>query len=127
MLTLLRENYSDFGSTRAAEKLRERYGIRLSIETVLSWMESDGLCIPHARRKSRVYQPRHRRDCLGELIRIDDSYHVWFEGRASKCCLLVIIDAATGRLMHLRFSESETAVDYMLETREYIEMHGKSV
>jgi hypothetical protein len=36
---------------------------------------------------------------------------------APKCCLLVFIDDATGRLMHLRFSESETAFDYMLATR----------
>jgi hypothetical protein len=46
---------------------------------------------------------------------------------APKCCLLVFIDDATGRLMHLRFSESETAFDYMLATREYIEQHGKPV
>lgn len=63
-------------------------------------MTSDGLWVPHARRKSRVYQPRHRRDCLGELIQIDGSHHDWFEGRAPKCCLLVFIDDATGRLMH---------------------------
>jgi hypothetical protein len=69
VLTLIRENYSDFGPTLAAEKLRERHNIRLSIETVRNWMTSDGLWVPHARRKSRVYQPRHRRDCLGNLSR----------------------------------------------------------
>lgn len=81
VLKLIRENYSDFGPTLAAEKLRERHDIRLSIETVRNWMTSDGLWVPHARRKSRVYQPRHRRDCLGELIQIDGSHHDWFEGR----------------------------------------------
>lgn len=90
VLTLIRENYSDFGPTLAAEKLRERHNIRLSIETVRNWMTSDGIWIPHARRKSRVYQPRHRRDCLGELIQIDGSHHDWFEGRAPKCCLAVL-------------------------------------
>ncbi len=29
-----------------------------------------------------VYQPRYRRDCLGELVQIDGSHHDWFEGRA---------------------------------------------
>ena len=38
VLTLIRENYSDFGPTLAAEKLRERHNIRLSIETVRNWM-----------------------------------------------------------------------------------------
>lgn len=64
-------------------------------------------------------------DCLGELVKIDGSHHDWFEGRSAKCCLLVYIDDATGRLMNLRFSETESAFDYMVATREYIEQHGK--
>jgi hypothetical protein len=99
----------------------------ISTETVRHWMIADGLWVPHARRKARVYQPRYRRDCLGELIQIDGSHHDWFEGRASKCGLLVYIDDATGRLMHLRFCETESAFDYMLATREYIDKHGKPV
>jgi len=69
-------------------------------------MNADGLWVPHARRQPRIYQPRQRRDCLGELIQIDSSHHDWFEGRAPKCCLLVYVDDATGRLMHLRFCQS---------------------
>jgi len=34
---------------------------------------------------------------------IDGSPHDCFEGRAPKCCLLVFVDDATGRIMHLRF------------------------
>ena len=88
-------------------------------------MTADGLWIPYSRRKPRVYQPRYRRDCLGELVQIDGSPHDWFEGRAPKCCLLVFVDDATGRIMHLRFGETESAFDYMLATREYVEKHGK--
>lgn len=127
VLALLREKYSDFGPTLATEKLSERHQISISVETVRHWMIADGLWVPHARRKPRVYQPRYRRDCLGELIQIDGSHHDWFEGRASKCCLLIYIDDATGRLMHLRFCETESAFDYMLATREYIDKYGKSV
>lgn len=39
--------------------------------------------------------------------------------------LLVFIDDATERLMHLRFGETESAFDYMMATREYLEQHGK--
>ena len=127
ILTLLRENYVGFGATLAAEKLLERHGISVSVETLRCWMTADGLWVPHAHRRPRVYQPRYRRDCLGELIQIDGSHHDWFEGRASKCCLLVYIDDATGRLMHLRFCQSESAFDYMLATREYVDKHGKPV
>jgi len=90
-------------------------------------MTAAGLWIPLARRQPRVYQPRHRRDCLGELIQIDGSHHDWFEGRAPRCCLLVYVDDATGRLMHLRFCQSESAFDYMMATRGYVDKHGKPV
>jgi hypothetical protein len=39
--------------------------------------------------------------------------------------LLVYIDDATGKLLHLRFCEAETTFDYMLSTRAYIEQYGK--
>lgn len=121
IMALLREKYSDFGPTLAAEKLSERHNIRVSVETLRKWMTADGLWVPHSRRKPRVYQPRYRRDCLAELVQIDGSHHDWFEGRAPKCCLLVYIDDATGQLMHLRFGETESAFDYMVVTREYID------
>lgn len=107
ILTLLREKYSDLGPTLAAEKLLERHCIRISTETLRSWMTDDGLWVPHSRRKPRVYQPRYRRDCLGELVQIDSSHNDWFEGRADKCCLRIFNDDATGRLMHLRVCEAE--------------------
>lgn len=91
-LDLIRCHYSDFGPTLATEKLAERHHIHLSVETVRNWMTADGLWRPHSRRRTRVYQPRYRRDCLGELVQIDGSHHDWFEGRAPKCCLLVFMD-----------------------------------
>ncbi|HGR5014944.1 TPA: ISNCY family transposase, partial [Klebsiella pneumoniae] len=125
VLSLLHDHYSDFGPTLAAEKLRERHNITVSVETLRKWMTADGLWVPYSRRRPRVHQPRYRRDCLGELVQIDGSPHDWFEGRAPKCCLLVFIDDATGRLMHLRFGETESAFDYMMATRAYLEQHGK--
>ncbi len=89
VLALLRENYSDFGPTLATEKLSERHqisiSVSISVETVRHWMIVDGLWVPHARRKPRGYQPRYRRDCLGEFIQIEGSHHDWFEGRGPKC------------------------------------------
>lgn len=125
VLSLLHDHYIDFGPTLAAEKLRERHDITVSVETLRKWMTADGLWVPYSRRWPRVHQPRYRRDCYGELVQIDGSPHDWFEGRDPKCCLLVFIDDATGRLMHLRFGETESDFDYMMATREYLEQHGK--
>ncbi|MCD9547055.1 ISNCY family transposase, partial [Photobacterium carnosum] len=124
-LNLIHEYYSDFGPTLAREKLIERHGLKIGLETLRQWMIADGLWVPHFKRKPCIYQPRYRRDCYGELIQIDGSHHDWFEGRSDKCCLLVFIDDATGKLMNLRFSETESAFDYMVTTREYVEQHGK--
>lgn len=69
VLSLLHDHYSDFGPTLAAEKLRERHNITVSVETLRKWMTADGLWVPYSRRRPRVHQPRYRRDCLGELFR----------------------------------------------------------
>lgn len=55
IMALLREKYSDFGPTLAAEKLSERHNIRVSVETLRKWMTADGLWVPHSRRKPWVY------------------------------------------------------------------------
>jgi len=126
-LSIIKDKYADFGPTFANEKLLEQHGIKLSSETLRHWMIDEGLWKSRAKPKSKTYQPRYRRESLGELIQIDGSHHDWFEGRAEKCCLLVFIDDATGRLMTLRFSEVESTYDYMNATREYIEQHGKPI
>ncbi|ENV62021.1 hypothetical protein F950_00007 [Acinetobacter soli NIPH 2899] len=84
-------------------------------------MMANDLWIPRSKRLKRPYQPCYNLDCFGELIQIDGSYHEWFEGQAAKCCLLIYIDDATGKLLHLRFCETETTFDYMLSTLAYIE------
>jgi len=126
-LDIIKDKYADFGPTFANEKLFEKHKIKLSSETLRHWMIDEGLWTSRAKPKAKTYQPRYRRECLGELIQIDGSHHDWFEGRAEKCCLLVFIDDATGRLMTLRFSEVESTYDYMNATRQYIEQHGKPV
>lgn len=76
-------------------------------------------------RKRRIYQPRNRRECFGELIQLDGSHHRWFEDRGPKCALLVYIDDATGNLVHLRFAKSENAFDYFEGTKAYLSKYGK--
>ncbi|OOQ67726.1 transposase [Vibrio parahaemolyticus] len=85
------------------------------------------LWTPKKKKRRKVYQPRARRDCLGELIQLDGSPHDWFEGRADECTLLVFIDDATSAIMHMYFCESESTLSYMTATRQYIDKHGKPV
>ncbi|MFB9262505.1 ISNCY family transposase [Bradyrhizobium erythrophlei] len=126
-LALIKAKYADFGPTLAAEKLAERHGLHFGVETVRRWMLADGIWQDRRQRLKRVYQPRHRRDCVGELIQIDGSEHWWFEDRGPQCTLLVFIDDATSRLMHLRFVETESTFDYFAATRAYLERYGKPI
>jgi transposase len=87
-LAIIRERYADFGPTLACEKLYECHGIRLAKETVRRLMTDVGLWIPRRQRPPKIYQPRARRSCLGELVQIDGSDHRWFEERAPACTLL---------------------------------------
>ena len=126
-IELIQHHYEDFGPTLACEKLLESHGIDLSVETVRQLMIEAEIWLPRKQRRSKVYQPRYRRDCFGELIQVDGSDHDWFEGRSNKCTLLVYIDDATSKLMHLKFVESENTFDYFMATCDYIKMHGKPI
>lgn len=126
-IALIREHYHDFGPTLAREKLFERHGISASVETIRLWMIESEVWVPRRLRAQRSYQPRNRRNCLGELIQIDGSDHEWFEERAPRCSLLVYVDDATGALLELYFAESESTFSYFAATRQYLLRYGKPV
>src|SRR3977135_1441217 len=109
---IIRERYADFGAALAGDTLAELQGIRFARETIRQWMMVAGLWKDRRQRMRPVHQPRHRRDCIGELIQIDGSQTWGFEGRGPQCTLLVYIDDATSRLMHLQLVETESTFDY---------------
>ncbi|TDY52722.1 hypothetical protein BX592_1044 [Paraburkholderia rhizosphaerae] len=60
-------------------------------------MMDAGLWVPRRQRALKIYQPRARRTCYGELVQIDGSEHAWFEQRAPQCTLLVYVNDSTSR------------------------------
>ena len=124
-ISLVKQNYYDFGPTFAAEKLAENHNIKVHNTTLRCWMIEDNIFRTKRRKPTKIHQSRERRDCVGELIQIDGSHHAWFEGRADKCCLLVFIDDATSALMYCRFEKSETSQGYFRATKDYINTYGK--
>jgi hypothetical protein len=62
VLGVIKERYSDFGPTPAAEKLAELHGIHLARETLRQWMIAAGLWKDRRARLKPVHQPRYRRD-----------------------------------------------------------------
>lgn len=125
-VSLVREQFADFGPTLAAEKLEELHGLKVSRETLRKWMVEDGLWQSRKQRRT-FHQPRLRRECFGELVQIDGSDHRWFEDRAPSCTLLVFIDDATSTLMQLRFVKSESTFSYFEALEGYLADHGRPV
>ncbi len=124
---LIGAHYRDFGPTLACEKLVERHGLSLSVESTRQLMIAAEYWQPRKGAKVCVHPMRERRARQGELIQIDGSPHDWFEGRAERCTLLVFIDDASGRLMQLCFAATETTLGYMRVLHEHILTHGLPV
>lgn len=126
-IELIRNKYTDFGPTLAHEKLVEKEGMRLSVESVRKLMIGEGIWKARRVRKIITHQMRQRRACFGELVQIDGSPHDWFEGRTERCTLLVFIDDATGKLLQLLFVKSESFFSYCEAVEGYFRRYGKPV
>jgi transposase len=121
-IDLYREQYPDFGPTLAAEKLAERDGIMVDHETLRRWLIAEGLW-EVKRNRQRYRERRERRHRFGELIQFDGSHHAWFEERVPGCCLMNMVDDATGTTLSL-LAEQETTEAAMRLLRAWIERYG---
>lgn len=125
VVELIRNNYIDFGPQLIKEQLEERNHLCFSREWIRSLMIEEGLWQVKKRKNIKVYQRRSCRSHEGELIQIDGSPHAWFEERAPKCCLINMVDDATGKIKECRFIEEESLRGYLMGMRSYIEAHGR--
>ena len=107
-IEVYRRDYPDFGPTFAAEKLAQRHEIVVDHETLRRWLIAEGLW--QTKRNRHAYrQRRRRRERFGELVQFDGSQHEWFEGRAEGCCLMNMVDDATGRTLSFLCPQETTA------------------
>lgn len=124
-IATIKQRYADFSVTLAHEKLTKHHGFPYSQETLRAAMIVGGLWKPTRKKTPVIHELRDRRASEGELVQVDGSPHHWFEDRGPSCTLLVYIDDATGKLLHLAFAKSETTSAYFTATKEYLEKHGK--
>jgi transposase len=121
-LGLYRELYRGFGPTLLAEKLGPQHGIWVSHDTARRWLVAEGL-LERTRRGRRSRRRRLRKERFGQMVQMDGSHHDWFEGRGPRCCLMVVVDDATGRTDG-RFFEAETLAAAMQTFGRWCERHG---
>ena len=121
-IQLYKEKYYDFGPTLASEKLEECDGIKIKHETLRRRLIKEGLWIKK-RNKAVHRSRRERRECFGQMVQFDGSHHKWFENRGIKCCLMNMVDDATGTTLSF-LSEEETTKDAMKLLWMWIEKYG---
>ena len=78
----------------------------VSPNTLTALIKARGLW-QRKRRRGKHRQRRERRACFGSMVQKDGSHHDWFEGRASKCVLMVMINDATSTVL-ARFYPAKT-------------------
>jgi len=123
IVELYGSRYEGFGPVLYAEKLGSEHGIKVDHETVRRLLVKEGLWRVKRKRKKPHRVWRERRGHFGELVQMDGSHHKWFEGRGEKCCLMVMIDDATGvRMSYL--AEEETTAAAMKLLWMWIERYG---
>lgn len=117
------ERYADFGPTLACEKLAEEdEELLVSPNTLSALLKERGLW-ERRRRRGKHRSRRERRAWFGSMVQMDGSHHDWFEGRASKCVLMVVIDDATSRTYACFYAAETTEAAFDVFGR-WIKRHG---
>ena len=130
VLALIRDKYSGdratrFGPTLVAEHLATEDGLTIDHETVRRWMLAAGLW-SQQRARTPYRQRRERKAHFGELVQLDGSFHAWYETRAARRCLMVMVDDATSR-SDGRLGPEETIWAAAAVLRHWIERYGVPV
>lgn len=124
IVRIISTQYQDCKPLFISEKLKEREEIRFSSEFIRQLMIEYHLWIPK-QQKQKVHQRRQRRECEGELVQVDASNHDWFEGRAPKCHLHLLVDDATSKIMGGYFTPEETTEGYYRACLPYFQKSGR--
>lgn len=120
IVEVYRERLEGFGPTLASEKLAE-WGHEVDHETLRRWLIGAELWQRQRKRgpHRRWREPRRR---FGELVQLDGSHHDWF-GSGERCCLMNMVDDATGHSL-ARLEAEETTVAAMKVLWSWVERHG---
>lgn len=115
--------YQDFNRCHVQELLQERHDISLGRSTVDRLLKAREPTKPATRKHVRRVR-RERRAAAGMLLQMDGSPHDWLEARGPRLCLIGAIDDATGKVLYLRFHNSESQEAYLRMLRSIALEHG---
>ena len=118
ILRLYRERFAGWNVRHFYRFARRDHAVRLSYSFVKLALQEAGL-VRKARARGRHRRRREPRACLGELLHLDGSTHVWLRCRPEeRQTLITVVDDATKRLLYAQLwpGESTAAVFSALHT-----------
>lgn len=81
-ISIISSQYADYSYTMIHEKLRDKHEICLSMPTLRNELIRRGIRTAKKQKHPDIQRTmRARKECRGEMIQYDGSYHNWFEGR----------------------------------------------
>jgi len=108
--------YEGFGPTLMAEQLLKAKLV-VDHETLRRWRIAKGRHTV-GRRKQQHRDWRERKACFGEMVQMDGSHNDWFEGRGSKCVLMVMVGTfGDNKLYDIAFTEATTTDEGVLNVQ----------
>lgn len=122
---IIRKLYPDFKPGFATEKLEQVHSIKRDPKTIRKIMIEEQLWKPRKKKQREYHAWRQRKDCFGEMVQFDGSYHYWFERRGAFCCLLAAIDDATGIPVKAEFGQDEGVLSVFGFWKKYLIQYGK--
>jgi len=124
VLEFSKELYRDFNDRHFTEKLSEDQKIELSRETVRKLRRRAGI-EPKRRRRAPGHRKRRERKAQeGAMVLWDGSPHHWLGPDQPVCCLMAVIDDATGKVLVARFFPFEGSSGYLWLLREVVKRYG---
>ena len=84
---IIKKYYLDFKPTFASEKLSENHNIKRDPKTIRQIMIEQNLWQPRKKKQKEYHSWRQRKNCYGEMLQFDGSYHRWIEDRGPEWCL----------------------------------------
>jgi hypothetical protein len=127
VLRLVGKKYSGeegerFGPTLAAEHLASDDQVEVNAQTLRRWMLSEGLW-SRARKRRMHRKRRERKEHVGELVKMDGSFHDWLEERGPGVCLMNMVDDASGDTL-ARLGSEETIWAAAGVLRAWVKKYG---
>ena len=121
VLGVYRDTLTGMGPTLAAEKLAQ-WGLAVDHETLRRWLVADGQW-QRRRKRGRHRQRRERKAHFGEMVQFDGSHHAWFGPEHPRCCLMNLVDDATG-ISQGWMDGQETTEAAMRSVWRWVERYG---